>query len=51
MGVSLDFLMTGQQSSGEKLEVQIPTALAGGKRNDLNRINWREFYRAVKKFL
>jgi transcriptional regulator with XRE-family HTH domain len=79
MGVSLDFLMTGEDSGDQKPEVQIPTTLANlaaeeglsfrkaltllhmqeqiianrksAKKNDLERVNWQQFYRAVKKFL
>ena len=79
MGVSLDLLMTGEESGDQKPDVQIPTGLASvaaeeelsfrqalallrmqeqiiaqrksAKRNDLDKVNWREFYRAVKKFL
>jgi transcriptional regulator with XRE-family HTH domain len=79
MGVSLDYLMTGEESDDQKPEVQIPTPLAtlaaeeglsfrqtltllcmqrqiianrkAAKKNDLDRVNWREFYQAVKKFL
>jgi transcriptional regulator with XRE-family HTH domain len=79
MGVSLDFLMTGEGSGDQKPGVQIPTSLAtlaaeeglsfrqaltllhmqqqiltnrkSAKKDGLERVNWREFYRAVKKFL
>ena len=79
MGVSLDFLMTGEDSNDQKPKAQIPATLAtlaaeeglsvrqaltllhmqqqilanrkSAKKNDLERVNWQEFYRAVKKFL
>jgi transcriptional regulator with XRE-family HTH domain len=76
MSVSLDFLMTGEDSGDQKPEVQIPASLAtladeeglsfrqaltllhiqeqilaNRKSAKRNEVNWREFYRAVKKFL
>jgi transcriptional regulator with XRE-family HTH domain len=79
MGVSLDFLMTGEGSGDQKPEVQIPASLAtfaaeqrlsfrqaltllhmqeqifanrkSARKTDLDKVNWRDFYRAVKRFL
>jgi transcriptional regulator with XRE-family HTH domain len=79
MGLSLDYLMTGEGSGGQKPEVQIPKSLAtfaaeeglsfrqaltllhmqeqivanrkSAKKNDLESVDWRAFYQAVKRFL
>lgn len=78
MGVSLDYLMTGESSDQEGKQPQIPTSLAmfaakeglsvrdaltllhmhdqvafGRKRVGKRqaKINWQEFYNAVKRFL
>lgn len=78
MAVSLDYLMTGEESDDQEKEAQIPPALAtfaakeglsvrdtltllhmqeqisttrkgAGKRQE--KVNWEEFYSAVKRFL
>lgn len=78
MGVSLDYLMTGEDSDDQEKQAEIPPALAtfaaeeglsvrdtltllhmqqqivttrkeAGKRQE--RVDWKEFYNAVKKFL
>ena len=79
MGVSLDLLMTGQDSGDPKPDVQMPASLtrfaddAGlsfrealtllhmqglilanrkkARKSELDRVDWRGFYQAVKKFL
>jgi transcriptional regulator with XRE-family HTH domain len=79
LGVSLDFLMTGQDSDDQKPEAQIPAPLAtfaaeeglsfrqaltllhmqqlilanrkAPQRHALEKVDWRGFYQAVKKFL
>ncbi len=78
LGVSLDYLMTGDVTGDQVFQAQIPSALADvaaeeglsirdtlallkmheqiaatrkRARKRLDRVNWGEFYEAVKKFL
>lgn len=79
LGLSLDYLMTGEQGTAPPLDVQIPSSLATfaadegisfrqvlmllemqqqivahrskSRKDDLEKVDWRKFYEAVKEFL
>src|SRR5207244_3041713 len=78
MGVSLDFLMTGEESQDRRNDKEIPASLARfaaeeglsvretmtllevqerlvaarrGAKTRLDKVDWKTFYQAVKKFL